>query len=126
MVLTATHTPDADAPFESHLTSLRASLQALAAAGAEQLALFGDNSKTGESLASDYERVASLILSRYASDLSASQADALTALSQRLSTMSRDGAEFDPDLWTDAALSGSVHWADVRRLAAAALEAFAS
>ena len=38
--------------------------------------------------------------------------------------MSRDGAEFDAELWTDAALTGSVHWAEVRTLAAAALAAF--
>ena len=39
-------------------------------------------------------------------------------------TMSRDGAEFDPNLWTDAALSSSPQWDDIRRLAAAALELF--
>ena len=126
MVLTGPHTPDADAPFESHLASLRAALQALSAAGSEQLGLCGEAPKSGESLATDYEPVASFILSRHAGELSASQADALTALSQRLSTMSRDGAEFDPDLWTEGALSGSVHWADVRRLAAAARDALAS
>ena len=39
-------------------------------------------------------------------------------------SMSRDGAEFDLDLWTDAAVAGSEQWTDVRRLAAAALDAF--
>ena len=38
--------------------------------------------------------------------------------------MSRDGAEFDADLWTEAALATSEHWADVRRLALSALDAF--
>jgi hypothetical protein len=38
--------------------------------------------------------------------------------------MSRDGSEFDVDLWTDAALSTSELWADVRRQALAALDAF--
>jgi hypothetical protein len=38
--------------------------------------------------------------------------------------MSRDGADFDADLWTDEAIRTSVHWRDVRALAAAALAAF--
>jgi hypothetical protein len=36
--------------------------------------------------------------------------------------MSRDGADFDADLWTDTALRTSEHWAEVRRLASAAIE----
>jgi hypothetical protein len=39
--------------------------------------------------------------------------------------MSRDGTELDADLWTDAAVRTSEQWADVRRLANAALDAFA-
>jgi hypothetical protein len=37
--------------------------------------------------------------------------------------MSRDGAEFDADIWTDEAVRTSADWADVRRLAAAAVDA---
>jgi hypothetical protein len=38
--------------------------------------------------------------------------------------MSRDGSEFDADLWSPAALTSSEQWAVVRRLAHAALQAF--
>ena len=38
--------------------------------------------------------------------------------------MARDGAEFDADIWTDEAVRTSEHWADVRTLAAAALDEF--
>ena len=48
----------------------------------------------------------------------------LHAIAAKLATMSRDGAEFDAELWTEAAMAASEHWADVRRLAAAALDAF--
>jgi hypothetical protein len=53
-----------------------------------------------------------------------SQRDALDAISGKLATISKDGAEFDLELWTDAAMRTSEHWADVRRLAAAALDVF--
>jgi hypothetical protein len=38
--------------------------------------------------------------------------------------ISREGAEFDLELWTDAALRTSEQWAGVRLLAVAALDAF--
>ena len=46
-------------------------------------------------------------------------------LERKLVTMSRDGAEFDAELWTEAALRNSEHWAEVRVLAQSALEALA-
>ena len=59
-----------------------------------------------------------------AGDLSRAQLDALEALGARLAIVSRDGAEFDADLWTDEAVRTSVHWRDVRTLARAALDLF--
>ena len=40
--------------------------------------------------------------------------------------MARDGAEFDADIWTDEAVRTSEHWAEVRALAAAALDEFSA
>ena len=50
--------------------------------------------------------------------------DALTILDHKLKTMTRDGEEFDVDLWSEAALTQSAHWEDVRRQAHSALAAF--
>lgn len=109
----------------SHFKELARSLQALAIAASDQLALFPESAVKADDLARDFDYWASLVRGQYVTELSASQVDALTAIDQKLATMSRDGAEFDPDLWTASALSSSPQWDDVRRLAAVALEAFA-
>jgi hypothetical protein len=107
-----------------HFKRLRWSLQSLAAAGSEQPTLFPEHMMKADDLALDFDHWASFVRATYERDLSAAQADALAAIDRKLSTMSREGAEFDLDLWTDAALRTSELWADVRLLAAAALEAF--
>jgi hypothetical protein len=107
-----------------HFKQLRWSLQGLATAGSEQRALFPDLAVNADELAFDFDHWASVVRNNYESDLSGSQADSLAAIGAKLATMSKDGAEFDLELWTDAALIGSEHWADVRRLAVSALEAF--
>ena len=61
--------------------------------------------------------------SDYGADLSRPQRDLLAAIDGKLATISRDGAQFDAELWTED-LSTSQHWADVRTLATSALEAF--
>ena len=99
-------------------------MRGLAAAGSEQPPLFPDSVATADQLARDFDQSAVAVRSNYGSDLSENQADALAALEQKLMTMSRDGAEFDAELWTEAALRTSEHWADVRTLALSALEAF--
>jgi hypothetical protein len=103
---------------------LRRSLRGLADAGSEQPPLFPDSVATADQLARDFDQSAVAVRGNYGSDLSENQADALAALEQKLMTMSRDGAEFDAELWTEAALRASEHWADVRTLALSALEAF--
>jgi hypothetical protein len=113
-----------DGDRSSHFSQLRWSLQGLAIAGSEQRPLFPEYMPGADDLAFDFDRRASVVRSRYEADLSRSQSDSLAAIEEKLATMSRDGAEFDVELWTEAALSSSEHWADVRRLACAALEAF--
>ena len=107
-----------------HFKQLRWSLQGLATAGSEQRALFPDLAVNADELAFDFDHWASVVRDHYEDELSASQADSLAAIGVKLATMSRDGAEFDLELWTDAAVISSEHWADVRRLAMAALDAF--
>ena len=103
---------------------LRRSLRSLAAAGSDQRTLFPDDVIAPDQLALDFGHSALVVRGHYESDLSEEQADALATLDQKLVTMSRDGAEFDADLWTDAALRTSEHWGYVRTLALSALEAF--
>jgi hypothetical protein len=107
-----------------HFRQLKWSLQSLARAGSPQRTLFPDQAVKADDLAFEFDHWASLIGGTYEADLSAPQREALAAITLKLDTMSRDGAEFDLELWTDAALSASEHWADVRRLAAVALDAF--
>jgi hypothetical protein len=107
-----------------HFKRLRWSLQALQAAGESQRPLFPDGAVSAGDLALDFDHWSAVIRDHYAADLSGAQAESLAAIDRKLATMSRDGAEFDVELWTEAALTGSEHWADVRRLASSALEAF--
>jgi hypothetical protein len=110
---------DRDVEFRQLLWSLRG----LATAGSEQLALFPDSVSTIDELAFNFEHWARAVRDDFESNLSPAQHEALDALQRKLVTMSRDGAEFDAELWTDAALVSSEHWAEVRRLASAAVEA---
>ena len=103
---------------------LKWGLQGLAMAGSLQRQLFPDYTQKAEKLASDFEHWFSVVRADYAGDLSMPQAEALAAIDRKLAAMSRDGVEFDAELWTDTALTTSEQWADVRRLAASALEAF--
>ena len=116
----------ADEPLDrdGHLRQLRWSLQALAESGSGQRELFPEAAPGADALALEFDTWAEVVRVNYDADLTPAQRDALDAIERKLETMSRDGAEFDAELWTDAALAGSVHWAEVRELAAAALAAF--
>jgi hypothetical protein len=99
-------------------------LRQLADAGSAQPALFPDDPVYPGELVRDFDQRAQVVRQTADADLSASQIEALSALEQKLSTMARDGAEFDADMWTDEALRTSEHWSDVRRLAELVLEEF--
>jgi len=116
--------PDEDGQRTSDFNELRWSLQGLATAGSEQRALFPEYAAKADDLAFDFDHWASHVRGSYEEELSAPQTESLAAIEEKLATISRDGAEFDVELWTEAALRGSEHWADVRRLAASALDAF--
>ena len=105
---------------------LRWSVQALADAGSSQAPLFPDRMTGPEELASTFDQRLAAVQIEGADPLTALQSSSLDALASKLSTMSRDGVEFDAELWTDRALRTSEHWTEVRRLAEAALDAFAA
>jgi len=107
-----------------HFKQLKWSLQSLAMSASEQLTLFPDAVRKASELASDFDRVALVTRTEYQGELSAAQADSLAAIVAKLATMSRDAADFEADVWTDAALTSSAHWDEVRTLAKSALAAF--
>ena len=106
------------------LRELTRAIRRLAAAESGQPALFPDEDGSAIELVRDFDQRAAAVRESYDDQLSSSQIESLTALEQKLSTMSRDGAEFDADIWTDDAVRTSEHWEDVRSLAAAALVEF--
>jgi hypothetical protein len=116
--------PEENVDRAADFKQLRWSLQALAAAGSSQPNLFPDHARKAGELAVDFDRCASLVRAEYERELTRARVDALAAVADKLAVIARDGAEFEVDLWTDEALTSSEHWTDVRRLAAAALEAF--
>src|SRR5918996_1329516 len=116
--------PQSDAERSSCFRQLKWSLQSLAMSGGEQPLLFPDYAPKPDDLAFEFDRCSSTVRDTYGADLTTAQLDALSAIHTKLATMSRDGADFDADLWTEAALASSEQWADVRVLASAALEAF--
>jgi hypothetical protein len=87
--------------------------------------LFPDYVVNPDDLALDFDHWAFVVRSNDEIQLSTSQAEALTAIDAQLAVMSRDSTEFDLELWTEAALRTSEYWAEIRRLATSALEAFA-
>jgi hypothetical protein len=107
-----------------HFKQLRWSLVALARTDSAQPSLFPEQALRPDDLALAFDHWSTLVRETYGPGLSQIQEASLDAIGAKLTTMSRDGTEFDADLWTDAALATSEPWADVRRLAAAALDAF--
>ena len=109
---------------EDPLRELIHVIRHLATAGSGQPALFPDENVSAGELVRAFDQRALAVRDSYDDRLSPSQLESLTALEKKLSTMSRDGAEFDADIWTDEAVRTSGDWSDVRTLAAAALEEF--
>jgi hypothetical protein len=108
---------------ESCFRQLTEILRALASEPSDQLALFPDSVTRAGDLAARFDDSFRALAEDYASELSRSQAEVLDRLREQFATMSRDGAEFDTDLWTDEAIRTSGHWREVRALAGAALAA---
>jgi hypothetical protein len=103
---------------------LRRVLRQLSDAGSAQPALFPDDAVSAGELVRDFDQRVQVVREACDDELSPAQIESLTALENKLSTMARDGAEFDADIWTDEAVRTSEHWAEVRALAAAALDEF--
>jgi hypothetical protein len=107
-----------------HFKQLRRSLERLAASADDRNVLFPDLVMTADELALDFDHWAAFVCDAHGGELTAAQRAAMDALGQAFTRMSRDASEFDADVWSDAALKTSEHWASVRRLACAALDAF--
>src|SRR4030095_3825067 len=108
------------------LRELTRVVRQLAAAGSGQPTLFRDEDVSAIELVRDFDQRASVVRESGDDQLTPLQVESLTRLEQKLSTMARDGAEFDADIWTDEAVRTSEHWAEVRSLAGAALDAFSA
>jgi hypothetical protein len=109
---------------ETDLKELRWALQALALSGSEQQLLFPDYASNAVGLATDFDQSCSAVRDSHADALTLPQSEALAAIEAKLAGMSRDGARFDADVWSDGALETSDDWRDIRRLATLALETF--
>ena len=96
---------------------------ALAIPATEQKQLFPNWVAIPDELALDFDHWESVVRGNYGEELSKDQADRLAEVGRKLSSMSRTGADFEPELWAESALSSSQHWVDVRLLAASALDA---
>jgi hypothetical protein len=96
---------------------LEASLRALAMSPSDQLTLFPEDVVTAEELALRFDHAWTAVRAAYEDDLSDAQARAVAAVERELDALSRDGADFDVDLWTESALRTSEPWASIRRLA---------
>lgn len=108
----------------SSFRELTDSLKALASEPTDQLALFPDSAIEVGDLVARFDDSLRAVSEDHEGNLSRSQIDALRALSDRIAAISRDGSEFDAELWTEQAVRTSAHWREVRQLASAALNAF--
>src|SRR3954453_828427 len=108
----------------AQMRALRWSLQGLANAGSGQAPLLPEQALSPGELATGFEQVATLVTHGEAGDINERQRAALAAISARFETLTRDEAEFGVELWTEAAVASSEQWAEVRRLALDALDAF--
>jgi hypothetical protein len=104
------------------LRELMRVIRRLASAGSGQRALFPDQNVSAIELVRDFDQRVSVLREDDDGQLSPSQIESLTLLEEKLSTMARDGVEFDADMWTEEAVRTSEDWAEVRTLAAAALD----
>ena len=102
---------------------LEASLRALSMSSSDQLTLFPEHVVTAEELALRFDHAWTAVRAAYEEELSDSQNRAVSAVERELDAISRDGADFDVELWTEVALRTSQQWVSIRRLAHDALVA---
>ena len=100
---------------------LESSLRALAMSASDQLTLFPEDVVSADELALRFDHAWSAVRAAYEHELSPSQVAALDVIERELDAMSRDGAAFDLELWTESALRSSEQWTGIRQLALDAL-----
>jgi hypothetical protein len=100
------------------------SIQALALPAADQLALYPDFTCKADELALDFDTWQAVVQGNFGDSLSESQRVGLDTINDRFISLSRNGANYYPDFWTESALFNDANWVEVRRLAHAALDSF--
>ena len=113
--------PDGEVDREGIRNQFRWSLQALAVSAEAQRSLFPDFVSKTDELVLDFDHwfwAARSILDEKFSD---EQCEALQAIDRRLGAMSREGVEFDEELWWEESLGDRPEWEDVRAMAKLAL-----
>jgi len=107
-------------PKEAVFERLKHSVQLLASQAEIQLRLLPEFVCKADELALEFDHWREVTLDNYGNDLTPDQASGITALDEKLSSLTNDGAQH----WTDDAIRFSSDWQIVRRLAARVLEAF--
>jgi hypothetical protein len=109
---------------EWRLTQFKWALQALASSTEEQERLFPQWVIVADELVLDFEHWYSVVRSNQDAELSQQRMDCLQALERFLEQLIPAGINIEPGTWANAALARDPQWTEVRRLAAATLEAF--
>jgi hypothetical protein len=102
------------------LERLKHSVQLLACPADVQLRMMPDFVCKADELALDFDHWNDVVLSNLSSELRPAQKASLAAISNSVSEMTQAG----PTLWTEDSVRQSDQWAEVRVLAAKALESF--
>lgn len=102
----------------------RWSLQALAMNAEVQQSLFPDFVCKADELALDYDHWSEVARSFFGAEFSGDQLAAIQAIDRHLDAMSRGGAVFDEQLWSEEALGTRPQWVELRSLAQLALSKF--
>jgi hypothetical protein len=100
--------------------SLRESLESLAAPGDVALSRLPEQCVRSDELALDFDNFNSAYVGSFSAELSVAQREALSRVDQLFGHMSDKG---NSHLWTDEAVRSHPAWAEIRKAAAAALDA---
>src|SRR5215472_13356887 len=103
------------------LACAKTSLQLLASSADLQIRYYPSFVLVPDELALDFDHWQSVFLSNFATELTAEQARAFTAINDRLHALSRGGSDFNGQLWTEDGLRNSAEWASIRRMASQVL-----
>jgi hypothetical protein len=99
-------------------------LQLLACPAQLQIRLLPEFVSVADELALDFNHWQSILLSNFSSELTQQQIAHLTAIDGEFDQLSREGARYDPEFWTNDALQTSSKWNSLRQMAVQVLHSF--